>query len=180
MEMTIKEFKEKIEKTDNLVFIKRNGYYFWQIKKGQNEDVKDYIVEQLSQNLVLTDAYLVQEPNKCNVWIPKTEIERITQHIINAENYEEINPQSPFIKKTEIIKKDDIFQQVRIYFERNDTAQTAKRCLIEMLEENKEIDVKIYTDELTISRKDIDEEVRYRRKCETDKAIAKFNEIFGL
>ncbi len=179
MKMTIEEFKEKVEKTDNLAFIKRNGYYFWQAK-GQNKDLKDYIVEQLSLNLVLTDAYLVDEPNKCNVWIPKTEIERIVQHIIRAESYEEINPQSPFIRETEIKKKDDIFQQAKIHFERSDIALTAKRCVAGILEENENIDVEIYKLELVISKKDIDEKVRCRHRCETDKAIAKFDEIFDL
>ena len=179
MEMTIEEFKEKVSKINNLAFIKMDGYYYWQAQ-GSNEDLKNYMVEQLSANLILTDAYIVSERDKCNVWIPKTEIEKIVQHIISAESYEEIKPQSPFIKKTEIIKKDNVLQQIKIHFKSDDIALTAKRCVAGILEENENIDVEIYRYELTISKKDVDEKVRCRHRCQTDKKIAEFDEIFGL
>ena len=179
MRMTIEEFKEKVSKIDNLVFIKMDGYYYWQAQ-GSNEDLKDYMVKQLEGKLVLTDAYLVRESNKCNVWIPKTEIEKIVQHIISAESYEEIKPQSPFIRKTEIIKKDDILQQVRVHFKQDDKALTAQRCINDILQRNENIDVTIYRYELAISKKDVDEKVRCRHRCQTDKKIAEFDEIFDL
>ena len=187
MEMTIAEFKEKVKNVDNLVFKPGKTvnntvlYYFWQAQ-GDNNDVKDYICEQLTEKLVLTDAYKVKSdnPNGQNKWIPEENIKQIAQHIIDATSYEAINPRSGFIDKTEITKKDKIHQQVVITFYTNEWSQTAREYVYKILKKDEDIDVVYLSTFLRISKKSIDEKVTCKHKCKTDRAIAQFDEIFEL
>ena len=60
MNLTLEEFKEKVEQIPQLTFQKsKNGdYYYWQAI-GDNPDVRKYLKTILKTKLNITDCYLL-------------------------------------------------------------------------------------------------------------------------
>ena len=187
MKMTIAEFKEKVENVENLVFKEyhKNGNflcYYWQAQ-GKNKDIKKYMIEQLSTKLTLTDAYRVQEDHiekGKNKWIPKEKIDNIIHTITEANSYEQINPESVYIRETKITQQ-GIYQQTEIRFRDDVYGKTVQNIIYDTLDMDEDIDI-TYVNKINIiiHKKSIDEKVKCQHRCKTDRAIAKFDEIFEL
>ncbi len=180
MNLTIKEFIEKAEEIDELKVSKDSevGIYVWQTQ-GDNKELREYIAQQLIENLTLTDAYLL--PGYKRAWIKKSHIDLIIETIKNAENYNEMYENLNHICYIEAFRNynGDKIENIRLRF-RNKYKKETKELIIEKLNQLQiEVDNIDYAI-IRIKNQTCDIKEQCKHQCKTTIKKEKFNKIFNL
>lgn len=180
MNLTIKEFIKKAEEIDELEvsLVSEVGIYSWDTK-GDNNELREYIAQQLKENLTLTDAYLL--PGYESVWIEKSYIDLIIETIKNAENYNEMYENLNHICYIEAFRtyNGDKIENIKLKF-LNRYRKETKNLIIKKLNQSQievhNIDYAI----IRIKNQTCDIKEQCKHQCKTTIKKEKFNKIFNL
>jgi hypothetical protein len=180
MNLTIEEFIKKAEEIDELTVSKVSGVgiYEW-FTQGDNYELRDYIREQLTENLTLTDAYLLPEYKK--TWIKKSYIDLIINTIKNTENYNEMYENLNHIceLKPSKLHDGDKIEFIKIEFT-NRYKMEIKHIIINKLKQCN-IEVKdIGYGIIKVKNQTCDTKEQCKHYCKTTIKKEKFNKIFNL
>ncbi len=195
IKMTIEEFKEKVKELGTIEIIEDRNFFRWHfaqvegqkwLDKEQNQDFKKYIKNTFNNELVLTDAYHVKDER----WIPKIHLDNLIKVLIEAKTYEEILEileDNTWIKRGEIERKrKGIETKLKIVFNGNNGYLDVANYVIDKIcNIEGEVTVEDFSYEdynwlgwVEISKESINEKERCKHRCQTDKKIAEFDELF--
>lgn len=179
MELTIEEFIEKTKVIDELKVKKESeiGIYRWETI-GDNLELKEYISQQLIENLNIKDCYLL--PGHQSRWIKKEYIDGIIDNIINSKTYDEmINKLNNWqYLHAEKEYDNDIINSIRI-----SCSSEFRSKIINLIKIKLESKIKIIHEEysaISIKNKECDIKEECKHQCKTNYKKEKFNEIFNL
>lgn len=193
IKMTIEEFKEKVKELDAVEIIEERNFFRWRFAqdkkqnqyfaqdKEQNQDFKKYIKNTFNNELELTDAYHVKDER----WIPKIHLDNFIKLLIEAETYEEILEDNTWIKKGEVERK-GIETKLKIVFNSNNRYSDVANYVIdkicnmerEVTVEDFKYEDRNWLGQIEIRKESINEKERCKHRCQTDKKIAEFDELF--
>ena len=195
IEMTIEEFKEKVKELGTIEIIEDRNFFRWRfaqvegkkwLDKEQNQDFKEYIKNTFNNELVLTDAYHVKDER----WIPKIHLDNLIKLLVEAKTYEEILEileDNTWIKRGEIERKrKGIETKLKIVFNGNNGYSDVANYVIDKIcNMEGEVTVEDFSYEdynwlgwVEIRKESINEKERCKHRCQTDKKIAEFDELF--
>ncbi len=195
IKMTIEEFKEKVKELGTIEIIEDRNFFRWRfaqvegkkwLDKEQNQDFKEYIKNTFNNELVLTDAYHVKD----EIWIPKIHLDNLIELLVEAKTYEEILEileDNTWIKRGEIERKRKEFEtKLKIVFNSNNGYSDVANYVIDKIcNMEGEVAVEDFSYEdynwlgwVEIRKESIIEKERCKHRCQTDKKIAEFDELF--
>ena len=195
IKMTIEEFKEKVKELGTIEIIEDRNFFRWRfaqvegkkwLDKEQNQDFKEYIKNTFNNELVLTDAYHVKD----EIWIPKIHLDNLIKLLVEAKTYEEILEileDNTWIKRGEIERKrKGIETKLKIVFNGNNGYSDVANYVIDKIcNMEGEVTVEDFSYEdynwlgwVEIRKESINEKERCKHRCQTDKKIAEFDELF--
>ena len=191
MQMTIKEFEEKVEKIDELK-IEHNpvfNTYKWSIITT-NDDIEQHLKEKLINELNLIDGYNVQNyyGYESQMWIKKEEIDDTINCINNANSYQEILDcleKKAFIKDIKITRYNDMDQNIDLSFReagKHNEHNYIYKILIDKCKDIENISWSSYHYDTRwkLRTEKIKEKEMCKHKCKTDYRIGKIDEILGI
>lgn len=190
IKITIEEFKEKVKELGTIEIIEDRNFFRWRfaqvegqkwLDKEQNRDFKKYIKNTFNNELELTDAYHVKDER----WIPKIHLDNFIKLLIEAETYEEILEDNTWIKKGGVERK-GIETKLKIFFNENcGYSDVANYVIDKICKMEGEVAVEDFSYEdynwlgwVEIRKESINEKERCKHRCQTDKKIAEFDELF--
>lgn len=180
MNLTIEEFIKKAEEIDELEvsLVSKVGIYSWETK-GDNKELREYIEQQLKENLTLTDAYLL--PGYESVWIEKSYIDLIIETIKNAENYNEMYENLNNNRYIEAFKNynGDKIENIRVRFYNRYKKETKDLIIKKLSQSQIEVDNIDYAI-IRIKNQTCDTKEQCKHYCKTTIKKEKFNKIFNL
>ena len=186
--MTIEEFKEKVKKLDSVKIKEYPNHFEWHINE-KNEEVQKYMEDKFKNALVITDAYHVKEEK----WIPKNHLDNLIKLLIEADTYEEIIESetiSSWVKGEKYckIENNGFETQLRFFLSTNNGYSNPKVSnyvidKIRDIEEEVVVEDFKYEDGswlgwVEIRKESINAKERCKHRCQTDKKIAEFDELF--
>ena len=192
MNLTLEEFKEKVEQIPQLTFQKsKNGdYYYWQAI-GDNPDVRKYLKTILKTKLNITDCYLLPKHKDGGVevqnkWVKKEKIDNIVNAIKNATSYEELESlvDGIYIYSIDIKKQNKVVSGIRLEYRRPFHNVKGSDLITNKLNKIDGISIKEEEGEngmiVLIQIHSINQKAMCRHKCKTDMAISQIDEVFGI